>query len=114
MLKEIVLRLLIGGLVVSSFAILADLIKPNRFSGLFAAAPSVALATLVLAAKTNGKTYAAIEARSMVAGAIAFMTYSYCVCQIIFRYKLAAVRATLLLIPLWLAVSFGIWFTWLR
>jgi hypothetical protein len=114
MLKEIALRLVIGGLFVSAFAILADLIKPKRFAGLFAAAPSVALATLALAGRTQGKLYAAIEARSMVAGAIAFMAYSYFVCQVIFRYKPPAIRTTLLLIPLWLAVSFGIWFAWLR
>ncbi len=45
-MKEILLRFVIGGIVVSTFAILADLFKPKSFPiGLFGAAPSVALAT---------------------------------------------------------------------
>jgi uncharacterized membrane protein (GlpM family) len=42
---EIVLRFVIGGMVVSLFALLSDLLKPKSFAGLFEAAPSVALAS---------------------------------------------------------------------
>ncbi|MHC6153083.1 hypothetical protein ACVSQB_14940 [Bradyrhizobium elkanii] len=42
------LRFPIGGLVVSLFAILGDVLRPKNFAGLFGAAPSVALATLDL------------------------------------------------------------------
>ena len=45
-MTEYVVRFLIGGLAVSSFAILGDLLRPKSFAGLFGAAPSVALATL--------------------------------------------------------------------
>lgn len=45
---EILLRVMVGGVVVSGFALLGDLLKPKRCAGLFGAAPSVALATLVL------------------------------------------------------------------
>ena len=47
-MSEILLRFLIGGAVVSAFALLGDLFKPKSFAGLFGAAPSVALATLGL------------------------------------------------------------------
>ena len=62
---EILLRALIGGLVVSAFALLGDLFQPKRFAGLFGAVPSVALASLGLAIASAGKLYVALEARSM-------------------------------------------------
>jgi hypothetical protein len=43
-----VLRFLIGGTIVSVFALIGDVLKPKGFAGLFGAAPSVALATLGL------------------------------------------------------------------
>jgi hypothetical protein len=71
-MSQILIRFLIGGAVVSVFAILGDLLKPKSFAGLFGAAPSVALATLGLTAASEGVSYAATEARSTVAGAVAF------------------------------------------
>ena len=43
---QILFRFIIGGLVVSLFAAVADALKPRSFAGLFAAAPSVAIGTL--------------------------------------------------------------------
>jgi uncharacterized membrane protein (GlpM family) len=113
-MKEILLRMVLGGTLVSAFALLGDIFKPKRFAGLFGAAPSVALATLALTAETEGKSYAAMEARSMVGGAIAFFAYSSCVFWLMFHYKLPAHLVTLLLIPLWIVTAFGIWFAFLR
>lgn len=113
-MKDFLMRMVIGGLFVSAFALLGDILKPKRFAGLFGAAPSVALATLALTAATKGKPYAAIEARSMVAGAVALLVYSLLTCRILFRYKSPALVVTLLSIPLWLVTSFAIWFAWLR
>jgi len=42
---DLILRFLVGGAVVSFFAMVGDTLKPKSFAGLFAAAPSVALAT---------------------------------------------------------------------
>lgn len=70
----------VGELAVSFFAVIGDGLKPKSFAGLFGAAPSVALATLALAVFKEGKGYAALEARSMVAGAVAFLIYC-CVCM---------------------------------
>jgi len=47
-MSQILIRFLVGGAVVSAFAIIGDLLKPKSFAGLFGAAPLVALATLVL------------------------------------------------------------------
>ena len=114
MVVEILIRVAVGGTLVSGFALLGDMIKPIRFAGLFGAAPSVALASLLLAVKTQGKTYAAIEARSMVAGAIAFLLYAYSVYWVSIRYKTTARVATLSHIAIWLVIAFGIWAAWLR
>jgi len=53
---------LIGGAVVSAFALLGDLFKPKSFAGLFGAAPSVALATVALTLSLEGARYVATEA----------------------------------------------------
>jgi hypothetical protein len=45
---EIIIRFIVGGLVVSTFAVLGDILRPKSFAGLFGAAPSIALATLGL------------------------------------------------------------------
>lgn len=73
------LRFLIGGLVVSLFALVGDVLRPKSFAGLFGAAPSVALATLGLAF-SNGGNYVAIEGRSMILSSIALAAYSFFVC----------------------------------
>jgi len=99
--------------VVSAFAALGDLFKPKSFAGLFGAAPSVALASLALVLGKEGRSYAAIEARSMVAGAAALFVYASWVSWLMMRRKLPALRATLLSIPLWFATAFGLWYVWL-
>jgi hypothetical protein len=40
---EYLVRFLAGGIVVSAFAELGDVLRPKSFAGLFGAAPSVAL-----------------------------------------------------------------------
>ncbi len=65
-----------GGAIVSAFALLGEMCKPKTFAGIFGAAPSVALATLGLALLNQGSSFAALEGRSMVLGAVAFVAYS--------------------------------------
>jgi len=47
-MMQLVIRFLVGGVIVSLFAVLGDVLQPKSFAGLFGAAPSVALATLAL------------------------------------------------------------------
>jgi hypothetical protein len=114
MFAQMLFKMLAGGLFVTPFALLSDTLKPKRFAGLFGAAPSLALATLALTAGTEGRLYAATEARSMLGGAIASVIYSYCVFQLMLQSKLSALTSTLLLIPLWIASAFGIWLVCFR
>lgn len=113
-MNELLVRALIGGIVVAAFAQLGDLFKPKRFAGLFGAAPSVALASLALVAGKKGNEYAATEARSMIIGAIAFLVYACGVSWLMLRYKPSAMGLTLAMLPVWLGISFGVWFVWLR
>lgn len=111
---ELAVRFLIGGAVVSAFATLGDIFSPKSFAGLFGAAPSVALATLGLTVLANGKSYAALEARSMIAGAAALFLYTTAVSRIMMRRKTSALWTTIALMPVWLACAFGLWFACLR
>ena len=113
-MSQILVRFLVGGAVVSLFAIIGDLLKPKSFAGLFGAAPSVALATLGLTVATEGASYAATEARSMMAGAIAFIAYASCVSWVMMRYKVSALLVTICSIPLWFGVAFGLKYIWLK
>lgn len=84
---ELIFRLLVGGLVVSFFAVIGDVLKPKSFAGLFGATLSVASATLGLTIVADGKAYAALEARSMIAGACAFFVYAYCCMRVMAKHK---------------------------
>ena len=107
-MTEYVIRFLAGGTVVSAFAMLGDLLRPKSFAGLFAAAPSVALATLGIAVYQHGAHYATQQTQAMIAGAIALVVYSVVVCQILARARLRALPATLLSLVVWLIVAFGV------
>jgi dolichol kinase len=111
---QIIIRFLVGGIVVSGFALIGDLLKPKSFAGLFGAAPSVALATLALTVASEGAPYAAIEGRSMLAGAIAFFVYASLVSWVLMRYKSMALCVTICSIPVWFTAAFGLWYALLR
>src|ERR1700721_2686911 len=107
-MSELIIRFLIGGVVVSLFAIIGDTLRPKSFAGLFGAAPSIALATLGLTIAHSGKAYAALEARSMIFGSIAFCLYANACSWMLMRYNPHALTATILLLPIWFAASFGL------
>jgi len=113
-MRELVIRFLLGGVVVSIFAVLGDIFKPKSFAGLFSAAPSVALATLVLTSMSDGKQYAATESRSMVAGAFAFTAYAMACVHLMMKNKIHARWSASLAIVVWVVVAFGAWFSFLR
>ena len=111
---EILIRFLIGGVVVSAFAVIGDLVKPKSFAGLFGAAPSVALATLGLTLRTEDAHYVAAEARSMMAGAIALLAYACFVSWTMIRYKQNALLVSIGSLPIWLTLAMTIWRVWLK
>src|SRR5579871_5864945 len=106
---QFVIRFVVGGLIVSAFAALGDTLKPKSFAGLFGAAPSVALATLGLTVFANGAAYAAIEARSMIAGAIAMVAYAWLTMRLITAFRWSAMRSSICALAAWFLVALGIW-----
>jgi hypothetical protein len=106
--NEILLRIIVGGIVVSAFALLGDLLKPKTFAGLLGAAPSVALATLVLTVTKDGKAYASLEARSMIFGALAFFLYASVVSRLLIRRHLPVLPVTSLALLVWFVSAFGL------
>jgi hypothetical protein len=109
-MNTLVIRFLIGGIVVSLFAALGDILRPKSFAGLFGAAPSIALATVGLTIFRDGKAYAALECRSMILGAVAFFACALLVGWVLRPYKPHALFASLALMPTWFAISLGLWF----
>ena len=106
---ELLARFLIGGAIVCFFAVLAEMFRPKSFAGLFGAAPSIALATIGITIAGHGNVYAALEARSMIFGAIAFLLYAACVSWMLLRFKPRALTATIALMPVWFAASCAFW-----
>ena len=105
---DYLLRFIAGGVIVSAFAILADVLRPKSVAGLFGAAPSVALATLMLAFWKEGPHYVATEGRSMILGAAALALYCLAVCQMLERLRWPALAATLTSMLVWLPVAIGL------
>jgi hypothetical protein len=115
-MEQMAIRFIIGGAIVSAFAVLGDVLRPKGFAGLFTAAPSVACATLALTALSNGVCYAALEARSMLMGEIALIVYALgCVYLLAIRHTKAAVAAGLMVV-VWGAAAailyWGVLFHW--
>ena len=108
------IRFLIGGAVVSLFSTAGDVLRPKGFAGLFSAAPSVALATLTLTALQDGPSYAALEARSMLLGAIALFLYAVGCVYLMVRRRAKAGLASAAMLLVWAVVAFGLRFTLLK
>jgi hypothetical protein len=104
---ELIYRFLVGGVFVSVFAVLGDVLRPKSFAGLFGAAPSIALATLGLMVSKHGTEYAALESRSMMMGACAFVAYAAAVSFTLRRGRSSTLITTIVLMPIWFAVAFG-------
>jgi len=111
---ELALRFVIGGLVVSGFAVLGEMLTPKRFAGIFGAAPSVALATLGMAFVTQSGEYVSAEGRSMMAGAVAFCLYSLVARRLLVAHGAPALAAASFLWAVWLAVAVALWGVFLR
>lgn len=111
---DYLIRFLIGGAAVSGFALLGDMTRPKSFAGIFGAAPSVALATLVLTLRAEGAPYTATEARSMIIGALATGAYAWACSHVLWKASISVRVITLAGLLGWLAVALVGWFCVLR
>ena len=83
---EIALKAVAGGVFVLAFAALAQTIKPKRFAGVFSAAPSVAIGSLLVTTVFKGAPDVVASARGMAVGAVAFFVYCVAVVALIRRW----------------------------
>ena len=110
---EYLLRFIAGGIAVSAFAALGDALRPKSFAGLFSAAPSIALATLLITLSHKGAPFASVEGRSMIMGAFALAAYSWSACFLLKKFMVPSWLAATAALVVWFAVAFGssaLWF----
>jgi Protein of unknown function (DUF3147) len=86
----LLIRGLFGGAMVVAFSVIAELVKPKVFSGLFSAAPSIAIASLLVAAYTVGPSKAGEAAVGMFGGAVAMVACTITAAHAVKRYGAVA------------------------
>ncbi|MDB4942051.1 MAG: hypothetical protein JWP97_1585 [Labilithrix sp.] len=101
MVVEMIVRFALGGALVWLFSLIGEAFETKTFSGLFGAAPSVAIATLGLALGKKGAEYVGTEARMMAFACVALFAYTSA-CALIAQKKG---------MPVWLgaALSYAVW-----
>jgi hypothetical protein len=106
------IKALNGGTFVVGFALVGEMLAPKRFAGLFSAAPSVALANLIVVVAAKGHLDAVANTRGMVVGAFAFGLS--CLVGAGLVRRLRAVRASLVIMGMWLALAVPGYLVFLR
>ncbi len=111
---EFIIRFFLGGIIVSIFAVIGDVFRPRTFSGLFGAAPTIALSSLGLAFAMDGAQKVATEARSMILACGAMFVYALISRYFILKHDWSSLPAALVSYVGWFGVAFGLWFVILR
>ena len=108
-LQEIAIRVVLGGIIVSAFAVVGEILAPKTFAGIFSAAPSVALVTLGLAFASHGPSLVETECRTMMIGAAGFVAYSSAAAAVVRRPEVPVWLGAGVCWGVWLLVSFIAW-----
>jgi uncharacterized membrane protein (GlpM family) len=105
------LRMAVGGLFVVAFAVVAELVEPKKFAGLFGAAPAVALGSLLITLATKGADDLRQAALGMVVGAVALVVY--CGLGTFGVRRMGALAGSALVLTAW-GVAAGVlyWMIW--
>jgi len=106
-LLVLVVKALAAGTLVCAFAAIGELLRPRGLAGIFAAAPSVALASLAITTMATGAGSAVSQATAMVAGSAALVVC--CLVGIESVKRLGALRGSIAATVPWLAVAIGLW-----
>ena len=101
-------KALIGGLAVVAFSLVGEAGRPKRFAGLFAAAPSVAIASLAIIVLTKGASGTNPYARGMLIGSAGMVVY--CLVSLFLLDRLHALLGSLIAWIAWFAVAGGLYF----
>lgn len=111
---EILVRFIAGGLTASAFAVIGNFFNSTRFAHLFGAAPSVALASLTLAASKSVMADASVESRFMVLEAVAMGVVAWISYQLLMRRGMKAPSAAAFSLGVWFVVAFLLWHVLMR
>jgi len=95
----------VGGALVVAFALLGHALEPKRLAGIFSAAPSIALAGLLVTVASVGDRPAARAATGMLLGAAGFVAFSVLTRPLLAR--VGAVASSLLGCCAWVVVAVG-------
>jgi hypothetical protein len=106
-LGPLALRGLAGGTLVVIFALIGEAVSPKAFSGLFSAAPSVAIASLTLIILTEGPAAARQNSIGMVVGGLAMVACCILATATIPRIK--SLKGSLVAWAGWAAVDLGLY-----
>jgi uncharacterized membrane protein (GlpM family) len=101
------LKAVVGGLAVVAFALIGQAGHPKRFAGIFAAAPSVALATLAMTVLAKGPQATVPYAHGMLIGSAGM--FAYCVASLFLINRLHALVGSILAWLAWFAVAGGLY-----
>jgi hypothetical protein len=80
-------KFLAGGIVVVLFAVVSESFQPKRFAGLFSAAPSVLLASLIVTVLLKGTASASLIVSGAVAGGVGLVAYALVSAWAVNRFK---------------------------
>ena len=108
----LVVRVLAGGALVAAFAVLGDTLKPKMFAGLFSAAPSVAVVSLLVTGLAMGPAKDTRLATGMIAGTVGLVFYSVAAALLVKHLK--AVAGSILAWFAWLVPAAGMYWLLFR
>jgi uncharacterized membrane protein (GlpM family) len=99
----LLLRGAVGGTLVAAFAALSETLGPKGFAGVFGAAPSIALASLLVTIADKGEHAARIQSLSMIFAGFAMS--AYCLTAIVTVDRFGALRGSALAFASWAVVA---------
>jgi uncharacterized membrane protein (GlpM family) len=99
----LLLRGLVGGTFVAAFAALSETLGPKSFAGIFGAAPSIALGSLLVTIAAKGEHAARIQSLSMMFAAFAMV--AYCLTAVVTVKRFGALRGSALAFVSWGVVA---------
>jgi uncharacterized membrane protein (GlpM family) len=105
-------RALLGGTFVALFSIVGELLRPKSFAGIFAAAPSVALASLLITDVTRGEQVVWMSGLGMIAGAVAMVAACTVAVDSVKRFR--ALKGSVAALAVWVVTASGLYVVALR
>ena len=108
----LLLKALAGGGFVVLFSLVGESTKPKTFAGLFSAAPSIAIAGLLVTTASKSTARAIPDTEGMILGSIAMVVC--CLAGVVAIRRWDARRGSLALIAVWSVVAAALYATVFR